>query len=135
MDSKFVLNGFPYLGKDESRSQNQSLGESVVMRLVEHFANTGRNITTDNFFTSVKLANNLLAKRTTIIGTINRTRREIPPYVKSLHMTLFETKILKSDRSTPRKLGKGGNVMYKSAKINLIKSATFVKSHFVAFVM
>ncbi|GBP98328.1 PiggyBac transposable element-derived protein 4 [Eumeta japonica] len=100
VDSKFVLNGFPYLGKDESRPQNQSLSESVVMRLVEPFANTGRNVTTDNFFTSLSLANNLLAKRTTIVGTLNRARREVPPYVKSLHMTLFETKILKSDRCT-----------------------------------
>ncbi|GBP11839.1 hypothetical protein EVAR_74487_1 [Eumeta japonica] len=64
------------------------------------FANTGRNVTTDNFFTSLSLANNLLAKLTTIVGTLNRARREVPPYVKSLHMTLFETKILKSDRCT-----------------------------------
>lgn len=100
VDSKFVLNGFPYLGKDESRPQNQSLGESVVMRLVEPFANAGRNVTTDNFFTSLSLANNLLAKRTTIVGTLNRARREVPPSVKSLHMTLFETKILKCNTCT-----------------------------------
>lgn len=78
VDLKFVLSDFPYLVKDE-RPQNHC--DSVVMRLVEPFANTGRNINTDNFFTSVSLSDNLLAKRTTIVGTMNRVRREIPACV------------------------------------------------------
>lgn len=100
VDSKYVLNGLPYLGKDDSRPQNQSLGENVVMRLLEPFLNTGRNITTDNFVTSVSLAKNLLSKRPTIEGTMSRARREIPSYAKSLRLSLFETKILKYDRCT-----------------------------------
>ena len=50
LDSKYMLNGFPYLGKDESRPATQSLGENVVLKLVEPFVGKGRNITTDNFF-------------------------------------------------------------------------------------
>ena len=35
LSSKYVINGFPYLGKDETRPTNQSLGETVVLRLME----------------------------------------------------------------------------------------------------
>jgi len=40
--------------------------------------NKGRNVTTDNFFTSASLARTLKAKDRNIVGTISRTRREIP---------------------------------------------------------
>jgi hypothetical protein len=42
------------------------------------YLNKGRNVTTDNFFTSGSLAGKLKAKDTSIVGTISRTRREIP---------------------------------------------------------
>lgn len=48
--SKFVLNGFPYTGKDEQRKQQQSAGERVVLRLLEPYFNVGHTVTTDNFF-------------------------------------------------------------------------------------
>ncbi|KAJ4930775.1 hypothetical protein JOQ06_025083 [Pogonophryne albipinna] len=37
VDSKYMLNGFPYLAKDASRPATQRLGENVVLRLVEPF--------------------------------------------------------------------------------------------------
>ena len=57
--SKFLCNGFPYLGRDESRSAAQSLSENVVLRLVEPFTCNGWNITTCSFFTTVGLAEKL----------------------------------------------------------------------------
>ena len=57
--TKYCLNGFPYLGKDSLRPQNQTLSEYVVLRLMEPYANKGCNATTDNFFPSVKLAEKL----------------------------------------------------------------------------
>jgi hypothetical protein len=77
-DTKYICNAFPYLGKDELRSANESLPESVVMRLMSPYLNKGRNVTTDNFFTSASLARTLKAKDTSIVETISRTRREIP---------------------------------------------------------
>ena len=76
-DTKYLCNAFPYLGKDELRSANESLPESVVMRLSPNLKK-GRNVTTDNFFTSASLARALKANDTSIVGTISRTRREIP---------------------------------------------------------
>ena len=77
-DTKYPCNAFPYSGKDELRSANESLPESVVMHLMSPYLNTGRNATTNNFFTSASLARTLKAKDTSIVGTISRTRREIP---------------------------------------------------------
>ncbi|CAK1592904.1 unnamed protein product [Parnassius mnemosyne] len=93
--SKYLLNAYPYLGKDETRPQ--SLGQHIVMHLMEPFLNKGRNVTTDNFFTSVSLAQNLLSKRTTLVGTINKGGPDIPSYVKNLTLDLYDTKALKTE--------------------------------------
>ena len=77
-DTKYLCNAFPYLGKDELGSANESLPESIVMQLMSPYLNKGRNITRDNFFTSASLAQTLKANDTSIVGTISRTRREIP---------------------------------------------------------
>ncbi len=48
----------------------KNLGENNVKMLCSRFRNTGRNITTGNFFTSVPLAQHLLEKDHTIVGTL-----------------------------------------------------------------
>jgi hypothetical protein len=54
----------------------------IVKRLSEPVWNTGRNITIDNWFTSVKLVDvKLLNHRLTILGTIKRNKRENTPTV------------------------------------------------------
>lgn len=68
--SKYLINGFPYLGKDETRESNIPLSEFVVTKLAEPYLGCGRNITTDNFFTSISLAKKLHAKKITLVGTI-----------------------------------------------------------------
>lgn len=55
VSSKYVLNGFPYLGKDEQQPSSMLLSEHVL-KLVEPYTGCGRNVTTDNFFTSMSLA-------------------------------------------------------------------------------
>lgn len=37
-------NGFPYLGEDEMRPNDQNLEENLVHRLVEFYKNTGHSI-------------------------------------------------------------------------------------------
>lgn len=98
--SKYLLNGFPYLGKDVDRPTSQPLSEYVVLRLVEPYMGKGRNVTTDNFFTSVKLAEKLKAKNTSLVGTVNRARREIPQCVKQSREDRYKTHILKNKDST-----------------------------------
>ena len=38
-ESHYLVNGFPYLGKNEHRPQNQSLSEYIVIKLVEPYLN------------------------------------------------------------------------------------------------
>ena len=57
LKSKYILNAIPYLGKDETRPAMQRLSEGVVIKLVEPYLSKERNVTTDNFFTSIHLAN------------------------------------------------------------------------------
>lgn len=98
--SHYLVNGFPYLGKNEARPKNQSLSEYIVIQLMEPFLGKGRNVTCDNFFTSVKLAEKLKAKRTSIVGTVNRIRREVPKAIKSLREPLYSSTILRNNDTT-----------------------------------
>jgi phage gp46-like protein len=98
-DTKYLSNAFPYLGKDELRSANESLTESVVMRLMSPYLNKGRNVTTDSFFTSASLAWTLKAKDTSIVGIISRTQREIPAVLAIERVPLHETTLLRNGES------------------------------------
>jgi len=63
VENRYVLNDFPYLGKDNLRISSTSLHEFVVLKLAEPYLGCGRSITTGNFFTSIPLAKKLLAKK------------------------------------------------------------------------
>ena len=96
-DSKYMANGFPYVGKDESRSTDERVSDHVVMKLAEPYLKKRRNITTDNHFTSVKLAKLLMSKNTSLLGTLNKLRREVPSELKNMRDEQFATKLYKSD--------------------------------------
>ena len=70
-EGKYLINGFPYVGKDETRSANERVADHVVMQLMRRYHSEGRNVTTDNYFTSVKLATQLKEKQTSLLGTVN----------------------------------------------------------------
>ena len=76
--SKFLVSGFPYLGKDDSRPDDLPLPDYVVRKLVEDHVGKGYNITCDNFFTSMNLAEFLLKQKTSLLGTIRQNCRELP---------------------------------------------------------
>ena len=61
-ESKYVINGFPYVRKDEMRSSTERVSDRVVMELMRPYLCKGRNVTTDSYFTSMKLANQLKVK-------------------------------------------------------------------------
>ncbi|KAL6470519.1 hypothetical protein MHYP_G00216380 [Metynnis hypsauchen] len=93
LKSKYICNVFPYLGKDPSRPSGERLSETVVMRLMEPFMDKGRTVTTDNLFTSLSLAQRLLSRKTTILGTVNKSRREIPQSAREMDRTEFTTQV------------------------------------------
>lgn len=72
----YISNVELYTGKDDSRTT--ALGEHVVMKLATHLYGSGRNITCDNFFTSLQLSRRLATKQLSLVGTIRAHRREVP---------------------------------------------------------
>lgn len=100
VESKYILNGHPYLGKDEERPADVQLGESVVLKLLQPHLNKGLNVTTDNFFTSVKLADELSAKKTTIVGTMRLNKRELPPIARDTSSPRYSSSALKYGNKT-----------------------------------
>ena len=78
VDSKYIINALPYLGKDEDSTMKiVPLTEYVVLKLIEPLTGCGRIVTIDNFFTSISIATKFLAKRTTLVGTIRSNKREL----------------------------------------------------------
>lgn len=68
--------------------------EEVVKRITNHLQDAGRNITIDNWFTTYSLAEYLLSKKTTLVGTIRKNKRFLPPIFsnaknREVHSTIF----------------------------------------------
>ncbi|CAF4192844.1 unnamed protein product [Rotaria sp. Silwood2] len=77
----YPLNGEVYLGRQPEKSaatQATNRISNLVKRLVHPWINTGRTVTTDNYFTSVELAEDLLGMNTTLVGTMRRNKKGIP---------------------------------------------------------
>ena len=82
--SKYMCNGIPYLGKQASQPRNNiSLGHHYVRELSKPYHNTNRNVTADNWFTSVPLVSDLQTNcGLTYVGTLRSNKREIPSVMK-----------------------------------------------------
>jgi hypothetical protein len=50
----------------------------IVKRLVSPIENSYKNVTTDNWYTNISLLHYLLEKKTTLLGTMKKNKREIP---------------------------------------------------------
>jgi len=59
-----------------AREINQ--GKRVVHDLVRPWYRSGRNVVADNFFCSIPLADELLEKTLTLVGTLRKNKPEIP---------------------------------------------------------
>lgn len=89
-NTSYMCNALPYLGK-ESETENKNKGKSKssqskefliptqdVLRLTETIHGTYRNVTVDNWFTSVELADQLSLKKLTVVGTLRKNKKEVP---------------------------------------------------------
>lgn len=61
------------------RERYDSYPEALVMTLSKKYLGQGRNITADNYFTSLPLVERLENERTTYVGTVRKNRRGLPP--------------------------------------------------------
>jgi len=82
--SSYLYNAYIYVGKD---SDGATLSEEekkftkptqAVIRLSKCLYGSNRNITADNWFSSIELAQELLKHKVTYVGTVKSNKREIP---------------------------------------------------------
>ncbi|XP_060804330.1 piggyBac transposable element-derived protein 4-like [Amyelois transitella] len=77
--TKYMIDAEPYLGSF-TKTDGVPLGEYFVKKLTRTVHGTNRNITMDNWFTSVPLAKSLVKEpyKLTLVGTLRANKREIP---------------------------------------------------------
>ncbi|XP_077129900.1 uncharacterized protein LOC143785111 [Ranitomeya variabilis] len=121
----YGINGVIYCGKEVGAPVQKDLGSEIVKTLAVPIFNSGRNITMDNYFTSVELGNFLLAKAITLAGTIKQNRREIPEALKhNRQRALYESVFGFNNKATL--------VSYKAKKeksVILLKGQPGVRYH------
>ena len=66
-----------YLGKRGNTPEKQQ-GQRVVKQLTNMWKHSGRCVTTDNFFTNITLAEELLDSKIFLVGTVRKNRRDLP---------------------------------------------------------
>ena len=93
VESKYILNAIPYLGKNDSRPSTQRLYDKIVITFMEPFVGKGGNVATDNFFTSFLLAIKL--KKTSLVGTMKKVRRKLPASAKCLQQR-YSSRLMKA---------------------------------------
>ena len=68
-----------YTGRQADAPRETNQGQRVVQELCTNLAGSGRNVTCDNFFTSLQLIQNLKKDKMTLLGTVRKNRSELPP--------------------------------------------------------
>lgn len=99
-----------FQGRNPDSQKNQS--ENIVLSLVKPFYNTGRNVFTDRFYTSIPLCIELFKKKLSLVGTLNNIRKYLPKEaVSNLKNINLENELSASDenkkeKATRRRLNK-----------------------------
>ena len=99
VENKYLFNGFPYVGKDGTKSSDMSVPTDVVLKFMAPLFQQGYNVTCDNYFTSLGLALKLAEKKSSLVGTLRQNRREVPEECKN-KKELHETKVFRYDGQT-----------------------------------
>ncbi|KAG7175502.1 PiggyBac transposable element-derived protein 4-like 3 [Homarus americanus] len=84
--TRYMLGGIPYLGKQGTKQPRSgiNLGHYYTKELTRPYHGSNRNVTTDNWFTSVPLIADLMNNcRMTLVGTVRANKTEIPHEMKA----------------------------------------------------
>ena len=74
----YPLQGQIYAGKPIDGSRQVNVGEQTVLNLVSWYKSSRRNVTTDNFFSTMELAKVLNTWNMTLVGTVRKNKRFLP---------------------------------------------------------
>lgn len=73
----------------------------VVKRLIKPISGTGRNLTIDNWYTSVSLVDDLVQNhKISVVGTMRKNKKEIPPCFMDKKRPEYSSQFGFSDRAT-----------------------------------
>uniref|UniRef100_A0A8C1PJ70 PiggyBac transposable element-derived protein domain-containing protein n=1 Tax=Cyprinus carpio TaxID=7962 RepID=A0A8C1PJ70_CYPCA len=106
-----------YTGKSPGSPAEVNQGKRVILEMTEGLQ--GNTVTCDNFFTSYRLAEELLKRKMALVGTIRRNKPELPPQLlqikhRALLSSLFAfTKTHTAVSYVPKR---GKNVLLLSTK-------------------
>ena len=70
---------FIYTSRQPGEKVKRNVGSSIVHEQCSPLQHSGRNVTADNFFTSVQLAESLLNKNLTLVGTLQQNKPAYTP--------------------------------------------------------
>lgn len=82
--TSFLHNAYIYTGKNSdgiglsAKEQTLSKPTQSVIRLCKQIENSNRNVTADNWFSSMELLDVLEKKKLTYVGTLRKDKKEIP---------------------------------------------------------
>ena len=101
VETKYVSNIDVYLGAQEKEQRfGAPLAVSVVVNLCKHIKRKGYNITCDNVFTSLPVAEKLTRDKLSIVGTMRKNRREFcKKMTESENKATYSTKFYWHDPS------------------------------------
>lgn len=97
--SGYLRNAYIYLGKDSDgrnlSTEYQRLKKPTqsVLRLISSIEGSNRNVTTDNWYTSLELLELLKKKQLTGVGTMRKNQKEIPPEFMPAHHRKIDSTI------------------------------------------
>lgn len=77
VDCQYICNFQVYTGKKGEKSE-KGQGRRVVKELMKPFTGAWRELTTDNFFTSRELSDDLYSDTTTFTGTVRLNKPDLP---------------------------------------------------------
>lgn len=76
--NSYPLHGQIYTGKPKDGPRQTNIGERTVLDLVQLYKGSGRNVVTDNFFTSLQLGKVLSSWNMSLVGTVRKNKKILP---------------------------------------------------------
>ncbi|XP_050310635.1 uncharacterized protein LOC126746418 [Anthonomus grandis grandis] len=127
--TKYLINAEPYLGKS-TQTNGLPLADHFVTSLTAPIHGTNRNVTMDNWFTNIPLAEKLLKRpyNLTILGTIRKNKPHIPPELlennkqRQINTSMYaysETCTLVSYKPKNNKIVNLLSTMHKNGTVNI----------------
>jgi hypothetical protein len=81
--TSYLLDCRPYLGMINN-VRDTDCGRKIVMKLCKEYYGTHRNVTMDNFFTSIPLAEDMFNENLSLIGTLRANKVKLIKLIKHI---------------------------------------------------